>query len=85
MNGRFESKRGLWLVVWSLVVLVGVALVGLAFYSYSYQGPDTGGCLFGPCYSQPYAVYGLPLLSIGFLAILWGSAYVITIIGSRKR
>jgi hypothetical protein len=84
---KSRSKTSYRLAVWSLVVLLGLALVGLSLYANSYQGEQIP-CPFlfqlGPCYSHPYAVYELPLLSLGFLVILWGSAYVVTIIGSRK-
>ena len=37
-NNPFEAKRGVWLAVWGLVVLLGATLLGLAFYADSYQG-----------------------------------------------
>src|SRR5712692_275387 len=88
MSSRFESKRGLWLVVWGLVVLLGVALVGLAFYAESDQ-VGLNPCRIGlgqylQCYSYPYAAYWFPLLGAGLLVILWSSAYLITIMGSRN-
>ncbi len=86
-NNRFEPKRGIWLIFWGLFALLGVVLVGLAFYAESYQGAQIG-CKFGyqpgPCYSHPYEGYGLPLLTAGFLVALWGSAYLITILESVR-
>ncbi len=85
MTARFEHRRTLWLLVWTLVILLGVGLAGLAVYAYSYQG-DPSLCpalQFGSC--NPLAIYGLPLLSVGFLCVLWGSAYIVAILASRKR
>jgi hypothetical protein len=88
-KSRIDYRSGTWIRLFSALafVVLGVALMGLGFLAGSYQGDPIQCLIFSQfnCYSYPYVIYVLPLLSSGFLAALWGSAYALTINESRKR